>query len=94
MLINKELDSIYKIRYKMGNKCLKILIHIKYTKMNNQNTNLETLQKRISKERETTEQREACLSRECERKREKRENETDENCDAQLASNHERCYGK
>ena len=42
MLINKELDSIYKIRYKMGNKCLKILIHIKYTKMNNQNTNPET----------------------------------------------------
>ena len=39
--------------------------------------------------KETVEQRKARLTCESERKRKKRENETDENCDAWLASNHE-----
>jgi hypothetical protein len=52
--------------------------------MNNQTTNPETLRKRNSKKRKTPKQRAAQLQTECERKRQKRYEETDEARDACL----------
>src|SRR5688572_18890160 len=58
--------------------------------MNNQNTNPETLRKRNSKMRESTEHREARLAREKERKRLKRSRETEEVHETRLRSVRER----
>jgi hypothetical protein len=53
-------------------------------------TNPETLRKRISKNNETSNQKQARLARESERKRQRRENETDEQREARLEDVRER----